>query len=41
MGGTLILLSIGLTTLLWADLSKPFVWLLLAVLAARADRLCR
>ena len=31
MGGTLILLSIGLTTLLWADLSNRFVWLLLAV----------
>ena len=42
MGGTLILLSIGLTTLLWADLSKPFC------LAAAGgdwrhglDRLCR
>ncbi|CUA83560.1 Phospho-N-acetylmuramoyl-pentapeptide-transferase [Gulbenkiania indica] len=32
MGGSLILLSIGLTTLLWADLANPYVWLLLAVL---------
>lgn len=32
MGGTLILLSIGITTLLWADLSNKYVWLLLAVL---------
>lgn len=32
MGGTLILLSIGITTLLWADLGNHYVWLLLAVL---------
>ncbi len=32
MGGTLILLSIGITTLLWADLSNKYIWLLLAVL---------
>lgn len=32
MGGTLILLSIGITTLLWADLRNHYVWLLLAVL---------
>ena len=32
MGGTLILLSIGITTLLWADLTNKYVWLLLAVL---------
>ncbi|WP_024301054.1 phospho-N-acetylmuramoyl-pentapeptide-transferase [Pseudogulbenkiania sp. MAI-1] len=32
MGGTLILLAIGLTTLLWADWSNKYVWLLLAVL---------
>jgi phospho-N-acetylmuramoyl-pentapeptide-transferase len=31
MGGTLILLSIGLTTLLWADLSNKYVWLVLLV----------
>jgi phospho-N-acetylmuramoyl-pentapeptide-transferase len=31
MGGTLILLSIGLTTLLWADLSNRYVWLVLLV----------
>ncbi|KMN82428.1 phospho-N-acetylmuramoyl-pentapeptide-transferase [Chromobacterium alkanivorans] len=32
MGGSLILLAIGLTTLLWADLSNKYVWLLLAVM---------
>ncbi|MDF0604588.1 phospho-N-acetylmuramoyl-pentapeptide-transferase [Neisseriaceae bacterium TC5R-5] len=32
MGGSLILLSIGLTTLLWADLSNKYVWLLLSVM---------
>ena len=32
MGGTLILLSIGLTTLLWADLSNRFIWVLLVVM---------
>ncbi|SME93273.1 phospho-N-acetylmuramoyl-pentapeptide-transferase [Pseudogulbenkiania subflava] len=32
MGGTLILLAIGVTTLLWADWSNKYVWLLLAVL---------
>lgn len=32
MGGTLILMSIGITTLLWADLSNKYVWLLLAVM---------
>ncbi|WP_374352858.1 phospho-N-acetylmuramoyl-pentapeptide-transferase [Chitinimonas sp.] len=31
MGGTLILLSIGLTTLLWADLSNRYVWTVLGV----------
>lgn len=31
MGGTLILLSIGLTTLLWADLSNKYVWVTLLV----------
>lgn len=31
MGGSLILLSIGVTTLLWADLSNRFVWATLAV----------
>ncbi|GLR12599.1 phospho-N-acetylmuramoyl-pentapeptide-transferase [Chitinimonas viridis] len=31
MGGTLILLAIGLTTLLWADLSNRFVWVVLGV----------
>lgn len=31
MGGTLILVSIGLTVLLWADLSNKYIWLLLVV----------
>ncbi|MBV1775532.1 phospho-N-acetylmuramoyl-pentapeptide-transferase [Burkholderiaceae bacterium DAT-1] len=31
MGGTLILLAIGITTLLWGDLSNRFVWVVLAV----------
>ena len=31
MGGVLILISIGLTTLLWADLSNRFVWVVLIV----------
>lgn len=34
MGGTLILLAIILTTLLWADLSNRFVWVVLVVTAA-------
>ncbi len=32
MGGSLIMLSITITTLLWADLSNKYVWLLLAVM---------
>jgi phospho-N-acetylmuramoyl-pentapeptide-transferase len=32
MGGTLILLSITLTVLLWADLRNKYVWVLLAVM---------
>ncbi len=31
MGGTLIIVSIVIATLLWADLSNQYVWLLLAV----------
>jgi len=31
MGGALILISIGITTLLWADLSNRFVWVVLIV----------
>ncbi|SMC26672.1 Phospho-N-acetylmuramoyl-pentapeptide-transferase [Andreprevotia lacus DSM 23236] len=31
MGGTLILLSIGLTTLLWGDLRNKYMWLVLLV----------
>lgn len=34
MGGTLILLAIILTTLLWADLSNRFVWVVVIVTAA-------
>ncbi|MGL4996510.1 MAG: phospho-N-acetylmuramoyl-pentapeptide-transferase [Deefgea sp.] len=34
MGGTLILLSIGLTTLLWGDLSNKYIWLVLVVTLA-------
>lgn len=31
MGGVMILLSVGISTLLWADLSNVFVWIVLAV----------
>jgi phospho-N-acetylmuramoyl-pentapeptide-transferase len=31
MGGALILISLGLTTLLWADLSNRYVWVVLIV----------
>ncbi len=31
MGGALILISIGITTLLWADLTNRFVWVVLLV----------
>ncbi|WP_374604318.1 phospho-N-acetylmuramoyl-pentapeptide-transferase [Arenimonas sp.] len=34
MGGALILLTIGLSTLLWADLRNRYVWVLLAVMVA-------
>ncbi len=34
MGGTLILMTISLSTLLWADLRNRYVWVLLAVLLA-------
>jgi phospho-N-acetylmuramoyl-pentapeptide-transferase len=34
MGGTLILLSIGITTLLWGDLSNRFLWIVLLVTVA-------
>src|SRR5690554_1144666 len=32
MGGALILLSIGTSTLLWADLSNRFVWVVMFVM---------
>jgi len=31
MGGFMILLGLGISTLLWADLSNPYVWAVLAV----------
>jgi phospho-N-acetylmuramoyl-pentapeptide-transferase len=34
MGGTLILMTIMLSTLLWADLRNRYIWILLAVLLA-------
>lgn len=33
MGGVLILVAIGMSTLLWANLSNPYVWVVLAVMA--------
>ncbi len=32
MGGALILLTIGVSTLLWANLSNPYVWVVLGVM---------
>lgn len=32
MGGVLILTAIGISTLAWADLSNPYVWILMAVM---------
>ncbi len=32
MGGVLILAAIGLATLLWADLTNPYVWILMVVM---------
>ncbi|KFN47260.1 phospho-N-acetylmuramoyl-pentapeptide-transferase [Arenimonas metalli] len=34
MGGTLILLTVSLSTLMWADLRNKYVWVLLAVMLA-------
>lgn len=34
MGGTLLLVAIGLSTLLWSDLSNHYVWVVLAVMFA-------
>jgi phospho-N-acetylmuramoyl-pentapeptide-transferase len=34
MGGILILLSVGISTLLWADLTNSYIWLVLAVMTA-------
>ena len=33
MGGAMILLSLALSTLLWADLNNPYVWTVLFVTA--------
>lgn len=32
MGGLMILLSLGITTLLWADLTNPYIWIVLGVI---------
>ena len=32
MGGVMILFSIGVSTLLWANLTNPYVWICLFVL---------
>ncbi len=32
MGGTLVIISITLATLLWSDLSNPYIWVVLAVM---------
>ena len=34
MGGALILLAIGITTLLWGDLTNRFLWIVLLVTIA-------
>ena len=31
MGGLLILITLTIATLLWADLTNPYVWIVLAV----------
>ncbi len=42
MGGVMILLSVTVATLLWADLHNRYVWVVLAVmLTLRRDRLLR
>lgn len=33
MGGLMILISAGISTLLWADLTSPYVWIVLGVIA--------
>lgn len=33
MGGLMILISAGISTLLWADLTNPFIWIVLGVVA--------
>lgn len=33
MGGLMILISMGLSTLLWADIYNPYVWIVLGVIA--------
>ena len=42
MGGVLIIISIVVPTLLWADLRNPYVWVaLFGLLELRRDRLLR
>ena len=41
MGGALILVSIAVTTLLWADLDNRFVWVVLLVKGSRFMRMER
>ena len=42
MGGVLICIAILVPTLLWSDLTNPFVWLaVLATVAFRRHRICR
>ncbi|MCU7960729.1 MAG: phospho-N-acetylmuramoyl-pentapeptide-transferase, partial [gamma proteobacterium symbiont of Bathyaustriella thionipta] len=31
MGGALILMAVSISTLLWADLSNPYIWVVLVV----------
>ena len=42
MGGILILFAVVLSTLLWADIARPYVWLVLAAtLGFGGDWICR
>lgn len=33
MGGLMILISVGISTLLWGDLTNPYIWIVLGVIA--------
>ncbi len=39
MGGVLIIISIVMPTLLWADLRNPYVWIAMAAAGLRLDRI--